>query len=85
MGQLLAIHLAGTDRGLPSGEASQSAKPAGGLLLDMRVFFWIEQDYVVAVQQTRVALDEHGEVAVVAETEPGAAIGERVGPIAERR
>jgi hypothetical protein len=62
MGQLLAIHLAGTDRGLPSGEASQSAKRRAASCLTYGCFFWIEQDYVVAVQQTRVALDEHSEV-----------------------
>src|SRR5438876_320381 len=43
------------------------------------MFRRVKQDHIVAVQQTRVAFDQHGEVDLVAKAQPGAAIADRVG------
>ena len=56
------------------------ASRRGGHLLGPEVLLRIVQDYIVAAQQARIAFDQHGEpAALVAEAEPGAAIGQRVG------
>src|SRR5215467_12765982 len=42
------------------------------------MLLWIEEDHIISVQQTRVAFDEHREIALIAEAEPRAAIRQRV-------
>ena len=75
MEQLLAIDPIGADRGLAFGRSEPVGKTAGGLLLGVGVLLRIEQNHIVAVQQSRIAFDQHGDVAFVAEAEPAATIG----------
>ena len=55
--QLLAIGFIGVDRGLTLGRDKPVGKTAGGLLLGFRVLDRIEQNYILAIQQSQITFD----------------------------
>src|SRR5262249_4874763 len=78
MKQLLAIDLVVANCSLTFGRGQPADSAARRFLLGFWVFLRVEQDHIIAVQQARITLDEHRKVALVAETQPGSAIGEGV-------
>src|SRR5437899_12657269 len=77
--ELLALPGVGADRRLAGLRHQPVAQLARRVLPGFGVLPGIEQDYVVAVQQPGIAFDQHLELGLVGEGEPGTAVAQRIG------
>src|SRR3989337_1716174 len=81
----LAVDLVAGDGRLAFGADQPIDEGLPLLGLHLRMFGRIDQDDAILVEQLGVSFDQDLEIVLVGKAQPGAAIGEGVGPFANRR
>src|SRR5262250_2612667 len=76
--KLLAVDLVTRDHRLPARRDEPVDELLAEVLLDVRMFFRIDEHHAVLVEQALVALDHDLEIATVLEREPCSPVGEDV-------